>query len=84
MSPNASPNRLTDANPPCKLSRKLKGWVMRNTAVGISGLVLVLLGLVATVCLFAFEQGLRKLDWIDLEAATLGSAVICLTGCVLG
>ncbi|HUT59306.1 MAG TPA: hypothetical protein VNA25_15765 [Phycisphaerae bacterium] len=57
---------------------------MKNHALAVSGLVLVLLGLLATISLFVFEPGIRKLDWIDLEAAAVGSAVICLVGCALG
>ena len=57
---------------------------MKSNAVGIAGVVLVLLGLAATVCVFAFQDQIRKLDWIDREAAALGSMAICLVGCVLG
>ena len=57
---------------------------MKNQAIGVSALVLVLLGLVATVCLFAFEEGIRRLEWIDLEMAALGTAIICVVGCALG
>jgi len=57
---------------------------MKNQAIAISGLVLVVLGIVATVCLFAFEDGIRRLDWVNIEAAALGTGVICLVGGILG
>ena len=53
---------------------------MNNKFVGASGLVLVLLGLIAIVCVFA----LQGVDWIDAEAAALGAMVLCVVGCVLG
>lgn len=57
---------------------------MRNQALAVVALVVVLLGLLATISLFAFEDGIRKIDWINMEAAALGSGLICLVGCVLG
>lgn len=57
---------------------------MNNRAIGIAGLVMTLLGLVATICIFAFEARLRKTGWIDLDIAALGSACICVVGCILG
>jgi uncharacterized membrane protein YfcA len=57
---------------------------MNNRAVAIAGLVMALLGLIATICLFAFERGIRDVQWINLNAAGLGTAVICLVGCILG
>lgn len=57
---------------------------MNNKFVGASGLVLVLLGLITIVCVFALQDGIQNLDWIDAEAAALGSMVICVVGCILG
>jgi len=57
---------------------------MNNSAASISALVLVLLGLVATVCVFAFASGIREVDWLDREAAATGVMAICLVGSVLG
>ncbi len=55
---------------------------MKNRVLGTTGLVLVLLGLIATICVFAFERTIR--DWGDPEVLALGTAIICLAGCVLG
>ena len=57
---------------------------MNNKVVAVSGLVLVLLGLIAIACVSALQDGIQKLDWIDAEAAALGSMVICAVGCLLG
>ncbi len=57
---------------------------MNNTFVAVAGFALVLLGLIATVCVFAFQDGIQELEWIDAEAAALGSMVICLAGTILG
>ena len=57
---------------------------MKSNVIGITGMVLVLLGLIATACIYAFLPGIDKLDWLDAEAAAGGSMVICLLGCVLG
>ena len=57
---------------------------MDNKIVSIAGFILVLIGLVATVCVFAFEDGIRRLGWIDLEVAALGSMVLCVVGAIFG
>ena len=56
----------------------------RNQAIGIISLVVVLLGLAATVCLFAFEKGIKERGWINIEAAAWGSCLFCLAGCAMG
>ncbi len=57
---------------------------MNSKLISVSAFVLVLLGLIATLCVFAFQDGIREIKWIDAEAAALGSMIICLVGAVLG
>jgi len=57
---------------------------MNNRLVGASGFVLVLLGLIAMVCVFVFQDGIQTLNWIDAEAAARGSMILCFVGAVLG
>ena len=56
---------------------------MNNRVVSVSSLILVLVGLVATVCLFAFQYSLRKAG-CNMEAAAGGTMILCLVGCILG
>lgn len=55
---------------------------MNNKAMGMTSLMLAILGLLATVCLFAMEPMLHK--YLNTEAAALGVGAISLLACVLG
>ena len=55
---------------------------MKNLFIARTGLILVLLGLIALVCLFAIGQGIPQ--WVNGGAAALGACIIVLTGCVFG
>jgi hypothetical protein len=55
---------------------------MKSRVLAIVGLVLVILGLLATVAVFAFVQTIR--EWGDPDNFALGAAVVCLVGCALG
>jgi len=57
---------------------------MDNKYVSVAGFILVLIGLLSTVCIFAFEDGIRELGWIDLELAALGSMILCTLGAIFG
>ncbi|MCE5326851.1 MAG: hypothetical protein LLG01_10585 [Planctomycetaceae bacterium] len=51
--------------------------------VSIAALILVLLGLAATIGLFAFEEGLKHAG-CNLDVAALGVLVVCLVACIMG
>lgn len=51
--------------------------------VSIFAMVLILLGLIATIGLFAFQEGLQRAG-CDMEAAALGVLAACLVACVMG
>ncbi|MCD4824030.1 MAG: hypothetical protein K8S55_05445 [Phycisphaerae bacterium] len=55
---------------------------MKNRFIACTGLVLVLLGLIATICLVAFATSARQ--WVDIDVAVLGACFIGLVGCVFG
>ncbi|MCE5278187.1 MAG: hypothetical protein ABFD92_04430 [Planctomycetaceae bacterium] len=51
--------------------------------VSIFAMVLILLGLITTIGLFAFRDGLQHAG-CDMEAAALGVLAVCLVACVMG
>ena len=55
---------------------------MKSKSVAITALVLAVIGLLATVAVFAFQTAINKLG--SGEAAAFGSLAVCLVGCVLG
>jgi Na+/proline symporter len=57
---------------------------MNNKLVAVSGFVLVLISLITTVGILAFEESLHELKWMDVEGAALGSVLLCLVGTLLG
>lgn len=57
---------------------------MNSRAVGWSGLVVVLAGVVAAALFPLMQYGVWRPTWINLDAAAVCVAVICLVGCVLG
>lgn len=57
---------------------------MNSRVLGVAGLVLVLLAIVALGCTFAFLPALDRSDWADPEALAVGTAILCFVGCGLG
>jgi len=57
---------------------------MNKKAVGNAGLILVVLGLLAMICVVGFKGAIRQAEWIDVELASIGCFLVCLTGMALG
>ncbi len=51
--------------------------------VSIAAMIMVLLGLAATIALFAFEEGLNHAG-CNLDAAALGVLAACIVACIMG
>jgi len=54
---------------------------MKKT-LGLTGLILVVAGLVATVCFVRVELPIHR--WVEMDAAASGTLAVCIAGCVLG
>jgi len=60
---------------------------MKGRAIGLSGCVVVSVGMAATALFCAMARGIWRPDWFplaQLDAAAIGIAAICLIGCALG
>ena len=50
--------------------------------LGLTGLILVVVGLIATVCFVWVELPIHR--WVEMDAVACGTLAVCLAGCVLG
>jgi len=56
---------------------------MEQKAISITAIVLTVLALVATICVFAFHRPLENLD-VEMEALALGTVAFAVLGLVCG
>lgn len=57
---------------------------MKNNGLSITALAMVILSIVAILVTIAFSEGIRKVDWTDLESIALACFGFAILGCVLG
>jgi hypothetical protein len=57
---------------------------MENNTLSRSAFVVVLTSIIATLAMIAFADGIRKVDWMDLESTALACFGLAILGCVLG
>ena len=57
---------------------------MKNNGLSITAFVVVIFAIVATLATIAFSEGIRKVDWMDLESTAFACFGLAILGCVLG
>ena len=57
---------------------------MKNNLLSITAFIVVILAIVATLAMIAFSDGIRKVEWMDLESTALACFGLAILGCVLG
>lgn len=57
---------------------------MKNNGLSITAFAVVIVSIVATLATIAFSEGIRKVDWMDLESTALACFGLVILGCVLG
>lgn len=57
---------------------------MKNNGLSITAFVIVIVAIVAMLAMVAFSEGIRKLDWMDLESTAWACFGLAILGCVLG
>ena len=57
---------------------------MKNNLLSITAFIVVILAIVATLAMIAFSEGIRKVEWMDLESTALACFVLSILGSVAG
>ncbi|MHC4285961.1 MAG: hypothetical protein ACYSWZ_23760 [Planctomycetota bacterium] len=57
---------------------------MKNNLLSITAFIVVILAIVATLAMIAFSEGIRKVEWMDLESTALACFVLWILGSVGG
>lgn len=57
---------------------------MKNNSLSITAFAVVIFAVVATLATIAFSEGIRKVDWMDLESTAWACFGLSILGCVLG
>jgi len=57
---------------------------VKDNVLSITAFVIVVVAIVATLAMIAFSEGIRKVDWMDLEATARACFGLSILGCVLG
>ncbi len=57
---------------------------MKNNGLSITAFAVVIFSIVATLATIAFSEGIRNVDWMDLESTAMACFGLAILGCVLG
>jgi hypothetical protein len=57
---------------------------MKNNTLSVTAFVIVILAVVATLTMIVFSQGIRKVEWMDLESTAWACFGLAILGSVLG
>jgi hypothetical protein len=57
---------------------------MKNNGLSITAFAVVIFAIVATLAMIAFSEGIRKVDWMDLESTAWACFGLSILGCILG
>jgi len=57
---------------------------MKNNGLRITAFAAVIFAIVATLAMIVFSEGIRKVDWMDLESTAWACFGLSILGCVLG
>ena len=57
---------------------------MKNNALSITSFAVVIVAIIATLAMIVFSEGIRQVDWMDLESAAWACFGLATLGCVLG
>jgi hypothetical protein len=57
---------------------------MTNNGLSITAFVIVMVAIVATLATIAFSEGIRTVDWMDLESTAWACFGLAILGCVHG
>ena len=57
---------------------------MKDNILSITAFFVVVLAVLATLATIAFSEGIRRADWMDLEAAAWACFGLAVLGCALG
>jgi len=57
---------------------------MKNNGLSITAFAIVIFAIIATLAMIAFSEGIRKVEWMDLESTAMACFGLAILGCVLG
>ena len=57
---------------------------MKNNVLSITAFAVVVFSIIATLAMIAFSEGIRRVEWMDLESTAWACFGLAVLGCVLG
>lgn len=57
---------------------------MKDNALSITAFAILIISILSTIVLISFSDGIRKVEWLNIESLALGCFALSILGCLLG